>query len=81
MTASTHDDSPAVAPSLLADAVAFHQQALAAREAMQAAARDRDVAVAAAVAAGVSSAELAAGMGVNKQRVSAMRLHGAELMD
>lgn len=53
-------------------AVAAHKRALAAQKAMRAAARERDDAVQAARATGISAAELAEALGVNRQRIHAM---------
>lgn len=49
-----------------------HSAALAAQEAMRHAAHERDEAVKAARAAGVSAAELAEALGVNRHRIHAM---------
>jgi hypothetical protein len=49
-----------------------HRAALAAQKAMREAARERDMAVQAARAAGISAAELAAALGVNRHRIHAM---------
>lgn len=49
-----------------------HRAALAAQEAMRTAAHERDEAVKAARAAGVSAAELAQALGVNRHRIHAM---------
>jgi hypothetical protein len=49
-----------------------HRAALAAQTAMREASRGRDNAVQAARAAGISAAELAAALGVNRHRIHAM---------
>jgi len=49
-----------------------HRVALAAQQAMREASRERDKAVQAARAAGVSAVELAAALGVNRHRIHAM---------
>ena len=51
---------------------AAHRDALDAQKAMRDAARKRDEAVKAARAAGISAAELAAALGVNRHRIHAM---------
>lgn len=56
----------------LDSAVAAHKAALAAQEAMRAAARERDEAVQAARAAGIPAAALATALGVNRHRIHAM---------
>jgi len=53
-------------------AVAAHAAALAAQVEMRRAARERDAAVQAARAAGVSAADIATALGVNRHRVHAM---------
>ena len=57
-------------------AVAAHRSALAAQEGMRAAAHERDEAVKAARASGVSAAELATALGVNRQRIHSMLKKG-----
>lgn len=64
--------------SLTEAAAAAHRAALAAQEGMRAAARERDDAVRAARAGGVSAAELAAALGVNRHRIHAMLKKGTE---
>lgn len=56
----------------LTAATEAHRAVLAAQEAMRAAAHERDKAVKAARAAGVSTAELAEALGVNRHRIHAM---------
>ncbi len=59
------------------EAVLAHRQAVSLQEAMGAAARRRDAAVAKAAYAGVPVTSLAARLGVNRQRVYAM-IHAAK---
>lgn len=54
------------------DAIVAHNAVLHAQKAMRAAAHKRDRAVQAARAAGVSAAELAESLGVNRHRIHAM---------
>jgi hypothetical protein len=56
----------------LGAAVAAHKVALAAQAEMRRAAHERDAAVQAARASGISAAELATALGVNRHRIHAM---------
>lgn len=56
----------------LEDAIGAHADALDAQVAMREASHRRDTAVLAARRAGVSAAELAAALGVNRHRIHAM---------
>lgn len=61
-----------IQPDPLGDAIAKHEAARAAQQAMREASRERDKAVQAARAAGVPAAELATALGVNRHRIHAM---------
>lgn len=61
-----------MADHLLAEAAQAHREALAAREAMDAAASRRGAAIRAAMAAGSTAPELAKALGVDRTRIYAM---------